>query len=167
MALTKSNIWGHGNCMTWSCSLLLISLPISVTFSSLWDSGQFSLIPLSFLREWWPILILMCQPFLAFHFGARSFILTWTTKLLTSTMFFYGANSIFPEKNAKRSGTVSNVEHTIFLTYFFSKYFYNTSSTIVVQKLQPFVYMLLSNQAHSSGSFVLAKLHKGKHSLLD
>lgn len=48
---------------------------------------------------------------------------------------FNGAFSTLLEQNAKISGDVSNVEHPTFLMYFFSKYFYGTSSIVVIQEL--------------------------------
>lgn len=38
---------------------------------------------------------------------------------------------------------------------------------VIVQELQPFISMLLSNQSHSWGSLLLATLYKGMHNLLD
>lgn len=79
---------------------------------------------------------------------------------------FNGAYSTLLEQNAKISRDVSNVEHPTFLMYFFSKYFYGTSSIVVIQELQPFICMLLSNRTHSWGAFFLTTLHRGMHNLL-
>lgn len=67
---------------------------------------------------------------------------------------FDSACSTLLEQNAQTSCEVSNAEHTTFLMYFFSKYFCCTSSFYVIMEVQSFICMLLSNQAHSWGSYI-------------
>lgn len=78
-----------------------------------------------------------------------------------------GVYYTFIKKNAQKSGLITDVEHAVFLMYFFRWYFYGTSSVAVIQELQPFITMLLTNKAHSLGSFFLASLYKGMHALLE
>lgn len=69
--------------------------------------------------------------------------------------------------DVKKSCHVTDAEHQAFLMYFFNKYVYIINSFTVIKELHPFVCMLLSYQGYSWGSFFLALLYKGKHSLLD